>query len=391
MPRLPYSRVVDVSLIREDRYAAASGFSVPLILQTSTVSGQLDATKRTKVYSDMTEIAVDWLSTTEAYKVANAVFSQNPRPRQLKIAYRNTANPIADEMNAIYEYDPDWYWGLHTVELRDVQGQRDLADWAESKSVLFGLESADVDTETFSTLAAASTAEYIESKNYDRTFVFYTTSASEFPAAALTGFLATRDLDRGNLRAAMRGDINSGNAYTAKFKKLIGITALNKGSAVVQAISGFIPGIGVQAASGHSANAYVNIGGLDMVVEGTVGSRAFIDEVHAGDWIVARTREALLSTLANNARIPYTNPGVAILTNAIDGVMRRAVAAGIIAGDIELSGGEEIFIPEYTITHDRVENVPPTIRRNRIAPDIKIDFRYSGAFHWLSASLIMRF
>ena len=181
---------------------------------------------------------------------------------------------------------------------------------------------------------------------------------------------------------------NSGNAYTAKFKRLVGISALDKSSAVVQAATGFIPGLGIDKAQGHSANVYVNIGGLDMVVEGNVASGAFIDEIHAGDWIVARTREALLSALANNPRVPFTNPGVGVLTNAVDGVMRRAFAAGIIAADVNEEGGVS---PEYAIRVDRVENLSASQRRNRIAPTIQVDFRYAGAMHYASANFIMRF
>lgn len=472
--RLPYSRIVDVSLTRIERFATATGFSVTLLVTPDEVAGEVDATKRTKVYGDLLEIAVDYPSSTDTYQSAAALFAQTPRPRQMKIGYRNPANSITDELNAIYAYDPDWYWVGHTVELRDTADQRAFADWAETKSVLAGLDSSDVDTETpaasadssasvtitiaapgvftwtahglaadapvrFTTTGALPTgivpgvtyyisasttngfsvaatpggaaittsgtqsgvhtgsalryggslAEYVESKGYDRSFVFYTLTATEFPAMALFGYLATRDLDRGTLRAAVRGDIASGNAYTAKFKKLAGITALNKGSAAVQAISGFIPGIGIDASQGHRANAYVNIGGLDMVVEGSVGSGAFIDEIHAGDWIVARTREALLSALATNARIPYTNRGTAILTNAIDSVMRRAVASGVVAGDFAEDGNE--FTPDYSMEVDRVENIPVSQRRNRIAPDIKVDFRYAGAFHYVSSSITLRF
>lgn len=472
--RLPYSRVVDVSLTRQDRFATATGFSVALIVTPAAVTGQVDATHRTKVYGGLLEVAVDYASTTDTYKAAAAMFAQNPRPRQIKIGYRNPANPITDELNLIYASDPDFFWLGHTAELRDTPAQRELADWAETKSVLSGLESGDADTETpaaiadssatvtmtiaapgvvtwtghglaadapvrFTTTGALATgltagatyyvrnpttntfevsataggasiattgsqsgthtgtalrfggsiAEYIESKGYDHSFVFYTPSATEFPALALLAYSSGRDLDRGSLRAALRGDIASGNAYTAKFKKLVGVTALNKSSAVVQAISGFVPGLGVDAAQGHRANAYVNVGGLDMVVEGTVGSGAFIDEIHAGEWIVARTREALLSALAINARVPYTNKGMATLTAAVDGVMRRAVAAGIIAGDFTDDGS--VFTPEYTIEHDRVENIPASQRRNRIAPDIKVNFRYAGAIHYASATFLMSF
>jgi hypothetical protein len=473
--RLPYSRVVDVSLTRQDRFAAATGFSVSLVVGTTAIAGTLDATTRTMVFGSIDEVALYFAAGSPVYNAVNAMFQQNPRPRQVKVGYRNPANPIAAEMDLIYAYDPDFYWLGHTAELRDTTDQRALADWAEAHPVLLGAETGDTDTETPSgtpdvsatvtisiaspgvitwtghslvagdsvqlttsgqlpagltagvpyyvvspatnTFSLAQTpggspiatsgtqsgthtatkllfggsfAEYIEAKGYDRSFGFYTTTSTEFPALALLAYCSGRDLDRGNLRSAQRGDINSGNAYTAKFKRLAGVTALNKVSAVVQAITGFVPGLGVQKAAGHSCNAYVNIGGLDMVVEGTVGSGAFIDEIHAGDWIVARTREELLSTIANTARVPYTNPGVGQLTNAVDRVMRRGIAAGIVAGDI-LEDGDGNFVPEYTISVDRVENIPESQRRNRIAPDIRVDFRYSGAFHYASSSIVMRF
>lgn len=474
MARLPYSRVVDVTVTRQDRFAAAAGFSVALIVQPQAVAGQVDATTRTKLYSSLLEVAEDFDSVDDAYKAASAVFAQNPRPRQIKIGYRNPANPITDELNAIYTFDPDFYWLGFTDEIRDTINQQLAADWAETKPVLAGLESNDVSTETaaavadktstvtmtiaspgvvtwtghtlqngdevvFTTTGALPTgltagttyyvinqasntfqvsatvggsaintsgtqsgthtatspqyggsiAEYIESKGYDRSFVFYHTDASLYPALALLAYCATRDLDRGNALAAQRGDINSGNAYTAKFKKLVGITALNKSSAIVQAITGFVPGLGVDPAQGHAANTYVDIGGLSMVVEGTVGSRAFIDEIHASDWLVARMQEALLSTLANNPRIPYTNVGVGILTNTVRGVMNRGVAAGIVAADFGDDDTE--VVPEFIISVDRVENIPVSQRRNRIAADIKIDFRYAGAIHYASASITLRF
>lgn len=474
MARLPYSRVVDVTLTRQDRFAVATGFSVSLIVQTDEVAGILDATHRTKLYSTLLEVAADFADSDDAYKAAAAMFAQNPRPRQIKIGYRNPANSITSELNAIYAADPDFYWMGFTAEIRDTIDQQLAADWAEGKPVLMGLESNDVSTETPAAepdktatvtitiatpgvvswaahtlqdgdqviltttgalpigltagtsyyvvnaapgtfqLAATpggaainttgtqsgvhtatspqyggSIAEYIKSKGYDRSFVFYHTDTTLYGALAMIAYAATRDLDRGSLKAAQRGDINSGNAYTLKFKKLAGVTALNKNSAVVQAITGFVPGIGLDPAQGHFANTYVNVGGLDMVVEGSVGSGAFIDEIHVGDWIVARTQEQLLSAFANNPRIPYTNPGAGILTNAVDVVMQRGVAAGVVATDLPADGEE--FVPEYQISIDRVENIPASQRRNRIAPDIRVDFRYSGAFHYGSASITMRF
>lgn len=85
MAPLPVSRVVDVTVTRQDRFPTREGFGIPCIMQSAT-SKPVTASVRTKVYGSMEEIAADgWLSTDQAYKSALALFSQNPRPPQVKI------------------------------------------------------------------------------------------------------------------------------------------------------------------------------------------------------------------------------------------------------------------------------------------------------------------
>ena len=341
MARIPYSRVVDVTVTREDRFASAQGFSTALLLTSTSIIGQLDATRRTKLYATIEEVAVDWLPITEEYKAAQRFFQARVRPPALKFGYFNPAGPFAAELDTLYAADPDWYWGLHLKALNDTANQRALADWAEGRNVIFGLDSNDPDTETptavpdasatvtmtiaspgvitwnahglaagdpvrlattgalptgltagtiyyvaatpapaantFSLAATAggtaiattgtqsgthtatapkfggSIAEYCESKSYDRSPVFYHTYPDSYLAAAAWGYAAGRNLDRSNYALARRGRIDSGQAYTLKFKNLPGVTALNKSSAVVQAITGFVPSLGVQGDAGHAA------------------------------------------------------------------------------------------------------------------------------------------
>jgi hypothetical protein len=154
--RLPYNRVVDVTITRQDRFASAQGFLTALLLTPSTVAGSLDAGHRTKLYSAIEEIAADWASSTEEYKAASRFFQARIRPRQLKLAYFNPAGVFADELDSIYAADNDWYWGLHLKALNDSANQRTLADWAESHAVIFGLDTNDVDTETAGDVADAT-------------------------------------------------------------------------------------------------------------------------------------------------------------------------------------------------------------------------------------------
>ena len=476
--RLPYNRVVDVTVTRQDRFASAQGFLTALLLTPSTLAGSLDASHRTKLYSAIEDVAVDWLSSTEEYKAAQRFFQARIRPRQLKLAYFNPAGVFADELDSIYAADNDWYWGLHLKALNDSANQRTLADWAETHAVIFGLDTNDVDTESVGAVADAtsavtmtiatpgvitwtahgllagdavrftttgalptglvagttyyiaaspapatdtfsvaatpggaaiattgtqsgthtatapkfggSIAEYCESKAYDRSPCFYHTDPNSYLAAAAWGYASGRDLDRANFNLARQGVIDSGQAYTMKFKNLPGVVPIDRTSGIVQAVTGFIPGAGIQASAGHSANTYVNIGGVNMLLEGTVPSGAFIDEIHAADWLKARTQESVLSLLANTQRIPYTTGGVSlVISGGVEPPLRRAFAAGIIS-DIE-DAETGLRLPAFEIQVDDVANVPVAQRRNRIAPDIAVKFRYAGAIHYVTVSMTMQF
>jgi hypothetical protein len=132
----------------------------------------------------------------------------------------------------------------------------------------------------------------------------------------------------------------------------------------------------------------VNIGGVDMIVEGNTFGGTFVDVMHSVDWIRARTQEAMLGALTTNDVIPYTERGMQIMVAAVESVMQRAELAGLIA---DLSDDGAIIQPSYTITHDSVASVPAAQRANRIAPDIQVCARVAGAFHWTSANITLKF
>lgn len=472
--QLPYSRVVDVTVTRQDRFPTTQGFSTALLLNPNIVAGQVDSTHRTKLYSTIAEVAVDFPS-GDVYDAASRFFSARIRPPQLKVAYYNSAAAdITTELQAIMAADPNWYWGLHVNDLNDLAAQRAIADWAETQTVIFGLDSNDVDTETpssvndltstvtisiatpgvvtwashglaagdpvrFTTTGALPTgitagttyyvlapltgsfniaatvggvaintsgtqsgvhtatapkfggsiAEYVKSKSYDRSPVFYHTDPASYLAAGAFAYAAGRDLDRSNYKLAQKGRIDSGQAYTLKFKNLPGVVSLNKGSAAVQAITGFVPGTGLNTTAGHFANTYVNIGGLDMLVEGSVPSGAFIDEIHATDWMRARMQESVLAFLANNARVPYTDRGIGdLISGGVVPPLRRAFAAGLIAPKLD---DDDLYQPAFEIAVDSVDLIPASQRRQRIAPDIKVTFRYAGALHYASVTMTLQF
>lgn len=381
MAKLPYSRVVRVTLSRDDSYPEQRGFGIPLFLTTQEKVGVLTELLRTRAYGSIEEVADEWDAEDEFYKAATAAFMQNPRPVQIKVGFLNldsspSAQELQDELDAIQDFDPLWYWVDVEAPLRDGAFLEGLFEWVEARTKLSVITSNDEDTETTST--STSLAALCKDR-FERSAIFYQTAdnADEYPGYAYAALLGTFNFDEAD------------SAYTGKFKKLQGITPVNLGSNAVQQITGFQPQLGMSATAGNCANCYIDIGGQDFVVEGsTLTPNVFIDEIHATDWIISRTEEQALAVKLNAKRVPFTDAGMEMLASAATIVMTQATRAGLIAIDLDDNGDYKPAI-EYFVPS--VFDVPASQRAARIAPEIVVKFRYAGAVHYTTIHYRMTF
>lgn len=380
MATLPYSRIVNVTMSRNDAFPSRRGFGTPLFLTSQEIDGVLDADHRTRVYGSIEEVAVDFGPNDESYRAALVAFSQNPRPLSFKVGFYTlaeemTAALLQAELDAIYNQDSNWY--AITIEslLRDEAYLDGLVTWVQTKNKLALIDSNDAlhQNPNDNTNISARHKGIV-----DRTGTFYHVDDALYPAVALAAYMATRDFDAAD------------SAYTAKFKHLIGVTNVNLPSNAITAITGFTPGIGQGLATGHMANTYIDIGGRTFVVEGsTLTPNVFLDEIHATDWIVARTEEETLGILLNNARVPFDDAGLQLIASAARRVMQQATRAGIIASDLNPANGD--YEPAVEITVPRVSDVSEAQRKARIAPPISVRFRYAGAIHYTTINYNMTF
>lgn len=381
MNQLPYSRTVNVTVSRNSGFPSRSGFGVALFLTSTEVSGALDADNLTKVYGSIEEVGADFNSTDDFHKAATAAFGQNPRPIQIKAGFypRGGTEPTAAELTTaienIADADSEWYWlGIETL-LRDTDGLDGLVSWVATQNRQLAIDTNDVLHETVGDTTNISARH---KGTTDRVFTYYHDQAQYFPAFAQAASRGTRVFD------------DSNSAYTAKFKKLIGVPAISAKSAAVQSITGFTPNLGQSLAAGHMANTSVNIGGQIFVVEGsTLTPNVFIDEIHFTDWVIARTQEETLALLLNNAVIPYTDAGLQTLASAARKVMQIARNAGLIADDLNEESGE--YESSVVITVPRVLSTTESQRKARVAPAIQITFRYAGAVHYATINYTISF
>lgn len=380
MARLPYSRVVDVKLSRNDRFPSRRGFGTQLVLTETAVPGEVDASNRTKLYSSLAEVEADWATNTEFYQAANVAFAQNPRPLRIKAGYIDAAsatdaNGLKSQLDAIYDVDQAFYTITLEAGMRDEARIDGLVEWTEAKPKINLIDSNDDGHETASNTTCISARH---KGTVERTAVFYHDDSTEYLASAMAAYMSTRNFDQVN------------SAYTLKFKQGKLISAVNIGSTALSAVTGFTEGLGQSETTGHCANTYIDIGDKDFLVEGSVLTQnVFIDEIHATDWIIARTEEEALAMFLNNARIPYTDQGMQQLASVPRTVMAAATRAGIIANDLNPQTGE--YEPSVQITIPSVFDVPESQRKMRISPVIEVTFRYAGAVHYTTINYTMTF
>lgn len=380
MSKLPYNRVVNVTLTRNDAFPSKRGFGTALMLSRTAIAGVVDATIRTKLYASLEEIATDWAAGTDVYDAATVYFSQNPRPIQMKVGFVTvdstpTAAEIQAQMDSLYAYDQDWYMIVTDKALRDVAAADGLIAWVQAKDKIALLDSNDAGTET----QANTTSIAARNKGqFDRSAIFYHTDQDQWLAIGAAAYMATRNFDE------------AASHYTLKYKKIRGAAPVNLNSAKLSAITGFTPQVGQSESVGHMANSYIDIGGQDFITEGsTLTANVFVDEIHASDWIIARTEEEMLAILLNNARVKFDDSGMDLLASAARIVMQQAYRAGMIADDVDPETGE--YEPAITYTIPSALDVPASQRKNRVAPAIRVDFRYAGAVHYASVNYFMNF
>lgn len=381
MTQIPASRVVNVSLTRNDRFPARRGFGTPLLLTETAVAGEVDGSNRTKLYNSLSEVAADFPAGTDVHDAATALFSRRPRPLRLKVGFiddtvATNAAGMTTEMSAIADSDNSFYQVCVEAGLRDDAKLDGLVNWIETRNKIALIDSNDA------LLKSSADATNIAARHkgtVERTAVFYHDDADENLAISAAGYMATRNFD------------DSNSAYTLKFKEAQGVAATTLTTDELTAITGFTEALGQDSANGHLANAYINIGGQNLFVEGsTLSPNVFVDEIHATDWIVARTEEEMMSVLLNNPSIPYTAAGVEVLVGAIRTVMAQAVRSGLVATD-EDPDNPGTFLEAYTIDVPDVFETTAAQRKSRVFPAIGVDFRYSGAMHYVTINYNMNF
>lgn len=413
-------QIVDVQITLGSKSVTRAGFGTPMVLGPNAIFGELIRT-----YTNLPGVAEDFEPTDEEYIWAQRLFSQEKKPRQILIGKRGaqvaqvetltpnvqnstlyrvsidgvdyeftsdvdatageivagllalinadvnckmtasgtttliltadnageahlvsstpnlaivhtTANHgVIEDIQAIQEVNDDWYCLI--LCSRTAFDILQASSFIEAVRKIFVAASDDVSIKTASTTDLGSV---LKGKSYKRTALLWSGDEESGPDAAWAGRKLPTDPGSEQWRYA----------------NLSGITA-DRLSATEIANLDF-----------KNVNHYTTVGGVGIVQKGKMVGGQWIDVTRFLDWFTARVQEGIYGLLVAVEKVPYTDGGV----TSLEAIVRAKIEEGIRVGGISREDG-------YTVTSQKVADVDPQDRQDRIFPDIEFEFRLAGA------------
>lgn len=234
----------------------------------------------------------------------------------------------------------DWYCAV-----LDSFGKAEITAMAAAIEALFKIYVATTFDADILTASSSDIASNMQALSYDRTIVCWheTPGKADFGAGWAGGLLPK---DPGSV--------------TWKFKTVSGV-----------AFSTLTPSE-LAELEGKNCNNYIRKAGVNITQEGKVAGGEFIDIIRGVDFITARLQENIYSRLVNLPKIPFTDPGIAVVENEVRGVMDLGISQGIFAAD-----------PEPVVTVPLAADVDTNDKANRLLPDVTFTATLAGAIHFV--------
>lgn len=256
----------------------------------------------------------------------------------IKVEQNHIDPGVATDLSAVKLIDNSWYCliTLYNSKLYAAAA----AAWTEANEKLYLMASLDSEIATVAEGSATDIAKALKTSAYARTAPIYYPNNGKFADAAWAG--AVLPFDPGS--------------ETWKFKTLAGVPAVALTVTWQTNITNKI------------CNFYYTVAGRNITAEGKVSANEFIDVIRFRDWLKARIQERIFLMLANAKKVPYTDPGIALIEAEVRAQLREGVEVG------GLVDGFVVIVP-------KAASANPADKAARILRNVKFNATLAGAIH----------
>ena len=262
----------------------------------------------------------------------------------------STADPgLAADLTAIETVDPDGWYAL----LLDSNSEAETliaAAWIEARKKIFLTNTSD--SEVVDNVVTTDIMSDLQGFAYARTACIYSQARLlNWTGAAWAGNRLPSDP----------------GSSTWAFKTLAGVQ-----------VDGNLTDGQVAVIESKGGNVYRTIAGVNVTTFGITASGEYLDVTRFIDWLDARIKERIFGVLINNAKVPFTDSGVALMRAQVIAQLDQGITAGGLAAD-----------PTPIVTAPKVADVDPADKAARILPDIFFQATLAGAIHQIEVSGVL--
>ena len=311
------SKFVTVNITRETKAITEKGFGLPLVLATSKALAY-------KVYTDISEVPVDFAVGTKEYKLLNRMFAQRPAPAEIAVYgvnYTSTdAESLVTALNELLLTKNDFYYLVSPEQgLEEIIA---LAEWTSTQDKIYA---ASTDSEdVYEALKGL----------YDNVYLLVHDQPEYYPAEGLVSMLASQVI----------------GSYIWTFKTINGVPPVAYDAKKIRDIEA------------NNANTYIQESGVNITSGSKSTSGEYIDIIQGQHFIKAKIAENVFGALVRNKKVPYTSAGIALIAAEVDKGLDLSARNGVISDE----GGEF----QYAIDIPNIEDIPTNNKANRLLPDI---------------------
>lgn len=295
--------------------------------------------------------------TTPLYKAASAAFAQNPGPSQVYIGRRGGAETVQAALAACAADNGDWY-GVCDVAHASADALA-AAAWCEANQRLFLTVLSSPDTLTTVT---TDTATSLKDGNFFRTAWWYHPDPTQFPDVATAALAFTAYPGGGQLLDGARTGATS-DLFSER--RLAGVDAVPLTETQFTNVKN------------KNGNTFERFRNMVLTQRGITAGGEWIDIIRFRDWLCEEVRTEVFNAFVD-AKIPYTDQGIAVIRERIIMALERGVRRGGIAPR-EVDPETNTIIPSYTVSVPRADQVSTSDKAARVLRDVKFRARLTGA------------
>lgn len=337
-------RIVKVFISLRTTAIAQQNFNDLLLYGVFTPAG----TEKVAIITEPDELLDTYgcVSTDPIYLAAQVAFSQIPHLGRIFIGL-DSGSPSTD-LNAIQNENNDWY-GICDTKHDETRALL-IGQWVESHEKLFVTALHDPNNASAPGTDTTSVGHILMQNNLFRTAWWYVADVKNFPDVAIAVKSFTKYPGQETWANQRLADV--------PYYKLNETAAQN-----------------IFAKNGNTFEPFRNI---SITQNGKVAGGEWIDVIRFRDWLCEEIKIRIFQQMVDN-RIPYTDPGIAIIRSRLTEALDFGVARGGIAPPEVNSEGD--FVPSYEVRVPLSMEVPINDKANRILRDVYFTARLAGAIH----------